>query len=401
MKHFIITVVIAVATGISGFFIGANKDHRGNSTVSLSQQSKEMKFSSETIFQINQYGTMSDAIGVTPVMTRQFFQTQFAIIESQETIRRAIDDYGLKERLDKNEQELIKEIASSVSLGQERGTDLVKLEVHADSELEAQQIAYALLHTYSRRRIEALDKRRKETIETFKDKRKIQEDKVEDYRTRLYALSKKLWMPYHGKNANNQTVDNSADRANVRQKAIYENERRITRQAKSFMKILNDEDLMVALLVSGRPESAIIKADYDQVSELKRNRELALARGLGQDHKKVLSLNDSIEKTEQKLARSVVKIRKKLAEDLVVFKKNAEKLRADTDKEPRVEPLSDEEKMKFSKVRDDYERELAILDAIKQAEFIGSIGESLEREPIVIHQHGWTSEVAKEMPLTE
>ncbi len=247
MRQIFITLVIAVATGGFGYFLGANKTDQSGShsdETLVKKESTNKRFSTETVFEINPFGARTAQDRSYEMMMRQFLQTQFAIIQSQETIRRAIDDYGLKERLDKNEQELIKEITSCMSLGQERGTDLIKLEVIADSELEAQQIAYALLHTYSKRREEALDMRRKESIQEFKDKRKLQEDRVEDHRTRLYALSKKLQIPYHGKEGRLYTGRNSDNDESKKADEIYQDAKRAYEQMRSFVNSLdglNDE----------------------------------------------------------------------------------------------------------------------------------------------------------------
>ncbi|MGJ8656265.1 MAG: hypothetical protein ACSHX6_07430 [Akkermansiaceae bacterium] len=52
---------------------------------------------------------------------------------------------------------------------------------------------------------------------------------------------------------------------------------------------------------------------------------------------------------------------------------------------------------RIEKVREDYERELAILEAIKEAEFSEFMDESLWREPIIIHEAGWSDEVGAQM----
>ncbi|MFT5905136.1 MAG: hypothetical protein ACI9E1_000729 [Cryomorphaceae bacterium] len=290
MKQLLITVVIAVATGISGYFLGVNKGYLADALSSVTQEEKVGRFNSETVFQINPIGYGNTHLSYTHMMMSQFLETQFQIIKSQETLSRAIKDYDLERLLGKSEQELIKEIAERIDVGQVSGTDLVKFKVYANSELKAQQIAYAVMHTYGDSRTEERKKRLKDTIEVFAKKRKMQEAIVEDHRARLYALSKKLQIPYHGK---------------------------------------------------------------------------------------------------------------KLKADLIIFNKNVEKLRLDSSMEVCGFMVSAEEKTKFGKVREDYEREMAILDAIKQAEFTEMIGEDLMRDPLVFHQLGWTPEVAAAMKLPE
>ncbi len=331
MKYILITVVIAIFAGTSGYFLGVNKSNLEETLTRITAVEKNEKFTSETIFQVSPYGTVRDAM-----MSHQFFQTEFAVIKSQENLSRAIDDYDLEKLLGKNKEELIKEIAGSVEIVQERGTDLIRLEVSADSELKAQQIAYAVTQTYSTRRTEALNKRRLETMNVFKDKRRIQEDKVEDHRTRLYALSKRLQIPYHGRDArlyaNRDSDANEYDRSNQ----AYEEAKRTKDGLESFVSSLNglgDEQLMVTLMASGRPEAAVLKTDYDQLSGYKQSKTTALSSGLGINHITIKTLNVSINEIDERLARSVVSVRQKLAQALMDFNQNVEKLRVDSNRE--------------------------------------------------------------------
>ena len=118
MKYILTTVVIAIFAGISGYFLGVNKSNLEETLTRITAVEKNEKFTSETILQVNPYGTVRGAM-----MSHQFFQTEFAVIKSQENLSRAIDDYDLEKLLGKNKEELIKEIAGSVEIAQERGTD--------------------------------------------------------------------------------------------------------------------------------------------------------------------------------------------------------------------------------------------------------------------------------------
>lgn len=185
MKRVLITFVITAIVGFSGYYLFVNK---------LSFESLN-KYSSETTFEVNPFGWKNnlDAPDDNRVLlTHQFVQTQFAIIQSKETIKRAIDDYDLEKLLGKNKQDLTEEITTSIEMSQKEGTDLMSLKVYADSEKEAQQISYALVQTFITRRRERIEKRVEVSRLVFADKRKIQEDKVEDHRVRLYALAKQF-----------------------------------------------------------------------------------------------------------------------------------------------------------------------------------------------------------------
>ncbi|MGJ8655103.1 MAG: YfbK domain-containing protein [Akkermansiaceae bacterium] len=237
---------------------------------------------------------------------------------------------------------------------------------------------------------EEYDARRLAAIEEFKEKRREQEDKVEDHRTRLYALSKKLQIPYHGKDGRFFAGRGDRDaREYDRADQAYEEAKRTKDQLESFtesLEGLSGEDLAVTLMASGRPEAAVLRADYDEISRLKQAKSVAVAGGLATGHDRVQSLDANIKEVEERLERSQVNVRKKLKEDLVVFGKNVEKLRIDSDKEVGDLMVGAEEKTRFGKVREDYERELAVLEAIKGAEFNELLGENLDRYPVEVEK---------------
>ncbi len=161
------------------------------------------------------------------------------------------------------------------------------------------------------------------------------------------------------------------------------------------------KNLMVTIFASGRAEAALLKTDYEQLSGFMQRKNVALAGGLGKDHKEIKTMNANIIEIEKRIARSVELIRKKLERDLAVLAKDVDKLESDANKQVSKLMVSAEEKTRFGIVREDYERELAILDAIKQAEFTETLGRGLERDPIMFHKIGWTTEVAAEMKLPE
>ncbi len=357
-------------------------------------------YESKVVVEINPYGAKTDALRVggesRARMTRQFLQTQFAIIKSEETLKKVNDQLKLSRRWGMSEKLALGVLSGIVNTKQERGTDLIEISVRHGKREDVKLIADQVAKSYGQRRTDRLDKRRLESINEFKDKRRVQEDKVEDHRTRLYALSKKLKIPYHGKDGRFYAGRDSDVNEHSRATQAFEEAKRSKDQLESFVNSLsglNDEDLMVTLIASGRSEAAVLKADYDQLSELKRGKSASLASGLGMNHSKIKSLNVSIKEIEERLSRTVVNVRKKLAEDLVVFNQNVEKLRLDTDNEVNDLMVSAEEKTRFGKVREDYERELAILDAIKQAEFTELLGENLEGDPLFFHKNATTPEV--------
>lgn len=348
-------------------------------------------YESKVVIQINPFGHKTSALavgdGASKMMTSQFLPTQFAIIKSEETLKIVNEQLKLSRRWGMSEEGTLGVLSGIVNTKARTGTDLIEISVRHAKREDVKLIAEQVAKSYGKRRSDSLDRRRLDAINVFKDKTRIQEDTVEDHRTRLYALSKRLKIPYHGKNGKPGADLDVSESSTAN--AAYEQAKRGKDQLESFVNSLNglnDEDLVVTLLASGRPETAVLRADYDQLSGYQQNKTVALSNGLGVNHRTITTLNVSINEIDERLARSVVSVRKKLAQDLMVSDLNVEKLRLDNINEEVDLMLSAEEQTKFGKVREDYERELAILDSIKNAEFTESIGDDLDRDPLVFHE---------------
>jgi len=221
-------------------------------------------YQSKVVIEINPFGQKSAALRVGDnrmLMTRQFLQTQFAIIKSDETLKKVNDQLKLSRRWGTSEKQTVNILSGIVATRQERGTDLIEISVRHGKREDVKLIADQVAKSYGQRRTEGLDKRRLDSIMEYKDKRRIQEDKVEDHRTRLYALSKKLQIPYHGKDGRIYAGRDSDANENVRASQAYEEAKRDKDQQESFVNSLsglNDEDLIVTLIASGRPEAAVL-----------------------------------------------------------------------------------------------------------------------------------------------
>ena len=356
-------------------------------------------YESKVVVEVTTLGPKSGALGVgdnSMMMTRQFLATQFAIIKSKETLKRVDDELKLSRRWGLSEKITLNILSGIVQTTQERGTDLIEITVRHGKREDVKLIADQVAKSYGQRRVDKLDRRRLEAINEFKDKRRVQEDKVEDHRTRLYALSKQLQIPYHGKDARFSSSRDSDANEHGRANQVYEEAKRDKDRLESLVSSLNGLDndkFIVTLIASGRNEAAVVSNDYTQLSNLRLSKSNSLAGGLGINHRTIKGLNLSIKEIETRLANSVVQVRGKLSEDLVVANLNVEKLRIDNAKEEDDLMISAEEKTRFGKVREDYERELGILDAIKAAEFTEFLGDGLERDPLVFHQKAVTPEV--------
>ena len=348
-------------------------------------------YESKVVVQINPYGKMSKGLGVgnsQSMMTRNFFQTEFSIIKSEETLKGAVEEMQLSKKWGVSEKRAIASLKGLVNTRQERGTDLIEVSVRHRKREEVMTIAEAVVKAYDKRRREKIDSTRKEVITKYKQKIQAQEYKVEDNRARLYKISKRLGIPYHGLGstvASTYTDEKKLETA----ESVYREQKRSRDGLEIFVQSLTDLDddrLVARVISSGQTEAAVLREDSNGLKNLEQGRANMLASGLGANHPRILSINGTILTTKKNLNQSVRLLREKLTNDLVTMDKRLEKLKVDAEERKSTRMLTAEDHTEFGKVKDEYEREFSILQSIKGAELQETIVEGLEVDPIRYHQ---------------
>lgn len=349
-------------------------------------------YESKVVVQINPYGKKTNALGINDsssgMMTRQFFQTQFSIIKSEETLKGAIEEMQLARKWGVTESRAIGTLLGLVNTRQERGTDLIEVSVRHRKREEVKTIAEAVVKAYDKRRRENIENTRNEVITKYKQKIEAQEDKVEDNRARLYKLSKSLGIPYHGINSQTASTYDQDKKANSAG-AMYDAAKRDRDQLEILVKDLqglDDKRLVTRILASSRPEGAILRGDDTKLKDLILSRANLKASGLGANHPRITAMTVAIISTEKQLAESVRLTREKLGSDLITMNKRLESLKEDEITQSSSQMSSAEDHTQFGKVKDEYEREFNVLQSIKSAEFRETIVAGLEIDPLQYHK---------------
>lgn len=165
--------------------------------------------------------------GENPMMTRAYVeQDPRKAIKSEAIIDKAIHDYQLETLFEIPVKEAPKEISRNLEIIRVGDRNLLSIKTYGKTEELAQQLNYAIVQSYKKRRAEGLEKRRLEAIIVFTEKMKIQEDVVEDHKTRLNGLSKKLGITYTSlKNLKREREENF--RESTKQRFLMETPRLI------------------------------------------------------------------------------------------------------------------------------------------------------------------------------
>ena len=125
------------------------------------------KYEATAVVKINPLGTKNQVVGngASALMTRQFFGTQFKIIESDENLKRAAQMTQLPQKMQISTAEAVLVIKDGLSTRQERGTDLIEISLRMvkDNREHVKPLTEAIALAYSEMRMNQETKRREQT----------------------------------------------------------------------------------------------------------------------------------------------------------------------------------------------------------------------------------------------
>mgnify|MGYP000168026395 CR=1 FL=1 len=328
-------------------------------------------------------------------MGRNFFATQFSIIKSEETLKIASEDILLAKKWGIPERSSVRILKGIVNTQQERGTNLVRISVRHKDREDVEKIAEAVVKAYGKRRKANETRRLEDALEAFKRKEQEQEAKVEDHRKRLYELSRRLGKPYYGMNNQTARNDNMTESTFKKTTDRYETAKK-DRDALEIivgsLSGLDNDALLGRLITSGREEASSIRSDYTALDQVKGSVSVMIATGLGEAHPRVKATRVRAAEIQARLNTAVIRVRDKLGSDLITMNKRVEKLKADAEEDDTDRTLTAQEETQFGEVRDEYEKEMRILETIKNASLQERISEGLLWEPLRYHEMPATPE---------
>ncbi|MFC5049866.1 GumC family protein [Rubritalea spongiae] len=358
------------------------------------------KYEATTVIQVNPLGSKNQVMGNTssPLMTRQFFGTQFKIIESEENLKRAAERCQLPEKMGVTIDEAALVLKNGLSTRQERGTDMIEIALRMTKENReyVKPLTEAIAVAYSELRTNQEVKRREQTRYELEKKIQKQEDIVEDYRNRLLQFSTETGIIYFDRNNSGGTTD-TVRRGLVVQEQLYDEaikERdELELQVKNIIG-LDDDSLISHVAGLNRPESAIVQRTWEQYLEEKRERSGMLAQGLGENHPQIKLLDARIKILREDLDTKVVKIRSLLKTLLNEAQAKVERLKESSESSQDEARATAADYTKFQTYVKEYEDELDALKTMKTGEVIENLQEGLSIDPIAFYDYPEEPEVA-------
>lgn len=320
-----------------------------------------------------------------------FIQTQFEIITSQQTLYKVIDELGLVERWNTGTK------AGAYHLLQKRtdpsarrNTNLIDIEVYADTPEEAAELANAIADNYSKRRLEEDDNRMLKGVTALATQVEKQEGIVAKAQAEMLRLAREFNIAEIAPGYDTPGGDAMTTTPGVLRQSemdLYQHQQDIgkIRSQVEKMQGLSGDDLIEQAIALDVADLTVLQL-YPQYLNEQKDEQRLLNGGLGRKHPKVLSIQASLAKTRELLTKSVGSIRDSLQVRLEIAEDSL--ARIETMRDGRKEDAMSERENQGAYVtaKNDFNQQRNILDTMRERMVTAEIDRKMTSTPIQIHE---------------
>ncbi|MEO1857159.1 MAG: polysaccharide biosynthesis tyrosine autokinase [Rubritalea sp.] len=357
------------------------------------------KYEATAVVKINPLGTKNQVVGnrASALMTRQFFGTQFKIIESDENLKRAAEMTQLPQKMQITTAQAVRVLKGGLSTKQERGTDLIEISLRMvkDNIEHIKPLTEAVALAYSEMRIAQETQRREQTRVELDKKIQKYEDIVEDYRTRLLEFSNKTGIYSLDRYSGGSTAVVSRDlqQENMLYDEAVKARDELELQVKNLVG-LDDETLISHVSGLNRPESAVLAVTFQQYQEAKRERAGALAQGLGENHPQVKLHDSQISILREDLDAKVLRVRDLLK--VLLDQAGAKVARLEVSRGASKDDAKNtaQDYTLFKTYEDEYKDSVNNLNTLRTSNVIEELQENMSIKPLEFYAFPTEPEVA-------
>jgi polysaccharide biosynthesis transport protein len=357
------------------------------------------KYEATAVVKINPLGTKNQVVGngASALMTRQFFGTQFKIIESDENLKRAAQMTQLPQKMQISTAEAVLVLKGGLSTRQERGTDLIEISLRMvkDNREHVKPLTEAIALAYSEMRMNQETKRREQTRYELDKKIQKYEDIVEDYRTRLLEFSNKTGIYSLDRYSGGSTAVVSRDlqQENMLYDEAVKARDELELQVKNLVG-LDDETLISHVSGLNRPESAVVAVTFQQYQQAKRDRAGTLAQGLGENHPQVKLHDSQISILREDLDLKVLRVRDLLKTLLEQAGAKVVRLEISTKASQGDAKNTAQDYTLFKTYEDEYKDSVNNLNTLRTSNVIEELQENMSIAPLEFYGYPTEPEVA-------
>ena len=331
-------------------------------------------------------GTLAGDRG--PIMTPQFFGTEFEKIKSRNSLTRVVDKLDLVKKWDMGEEEVLAVLKGIVKTQNIRGTDLISITVRHRKKEDARDVALEVARAYKAYRTDLEGKSLEKTISELNKAVREQVDQVEERRNVLTTITRDSGIAYYGseRGVGGESGMEELQGANF---AINEFNRleaekvQLETQIDSLLKY-SSEQLLIYASGLELPDN-IIKTIYPQFLELKRQIDGLKASGLGERHPTVQTNQRVFDSMKDQLDEGVVNLRTRLQGQLETAKERLAKVEAMRD-ERKIDNIERSiATQDYGDAKRNFETDQALLEQMKLNLVSKEIEAKAVPESIVVH----------------
>ena len=319
-----------------------------------------------------------------------FLETQFKIITSRETLLRVVNKKNLKTRWDMTEDEAVTKLFQMIETEEERGTEIMNIEVYSTAWEEAAELANAVREAYEDRRKETEDDQVSSVVGVLQSRQKSQEEEVEEARQEMMRLMKQYGIVdlsiMQGRGLS-PTIGTGDQSYSMSQQNVLEMKTKVAtlRANLESMQRLSGQELIENAMSYGVQDATITnfastykkdKVEYERMTN----------SGFGKSHPKVKGLQKQIEEESRILLSAAENYRLSLG---VTIKNLEEALKRmeDISTEKRIETVEEKQNSaEYSQAKTRYEMKLDLLNQMRETFLKTQVNQLLPRQPIEIHE---------------
>ncbi len=257
-----------------------------------------------------------------------WLETEFKIITSRETLLRVVEELQLTKRWgmrDKNEA--VDKLGAMVEPNEERGTEMITIEVYSPDAAEAAELANAVKRAYEERRRSYMQDKAAVAINALEREMEEQDRATDEKRRTMITIMKKNKIldmgGYSGWHSTLGKVDNETDeiyRVEALDTAKLEHEVNSRTIQLTEMSKLQGEALIDMVIYNEKMNSQLREL-LPQRLNLKMELEQATGQGLGAKHPKVTSLRAQQAELNKTLTSAVDSMKQTLSHEIEMMQK--------------------------------------------------------------------------------
>jgi uncharacterized protein involved in exopolysaccharide biosynthesis len=253
-----------------------------------------------------------------------FLNGRALVIKSNNILAECVRDLQLNLRWKVSHAEAIKLLSQKVSATREPETDLLRIEVTSDTELEAQELLDGII-TANISYFTGIESREKQLyLEKLNKELQDQGDLVQDYRKALMVLVQQYGAPYF-ENAGSSLGRTEMALFQKSQENLAELEQQQRLAQIQVRQLLNTADDDLIRLAAGMelPNNRISEY-YKSYRTLNEKAEALVAGGLAPDHPNIKTLKQQMERSLSNAGKEVVSLKEILQTQLSLIDKKVE-----------------------------------------------------------------------------